>query len=83
MKKLVLWFVKKYALEAVKDAVSAKSEQVSLWATKVAVWLGRARLVVAFLERLNARLIDGQLSDDEAVTTIDESKLLADQVLAK
>ncbi len=83
MKTLILWGVKKYALEAVKDAVSAKSKKVTYWSVKVADWLSRARLVCAFLERLVARLRDGQLTDDEASETIAESKLLAEQAFGK
>ena len=63
MKKLVTYLAKRYALAAIKDAVAAHGPDVSVWAARVAGWLARARLVVAFLERLADRLRDGALSD--------------------
>ena len=82
MKSIVIWFAKKYALDAVKDAVSAKSDDVSKWSKKVGVWLGKIRLMTAFLERLAERLSDGALSDAEAERTIEESQILAKEVMA-
>ena len=82
MKSIVKWFAKKYALDAVKDAVSAQADDVSYWSKKVGQWLGKIRLVTAFLERLAERLSDGALSDEEADRTIEESQILAKEVMA-
>ena len=46
------------------------------------VWLGKIRLVTAFLERLAERLADGALSDEEADRTVEESQILAKEVMA-
>ena len=80
MKKIVTYLAKRYALAAIKDAVAAHGPDVSVWAARVAGWLARARLVVAFLERLADRLRDGALTDEEADKTISESVLLAQEV---
>ena len=81
MKSIVIWFAKKYALDAVKDAVAVRSGDVSYWSKRVGMWLGKARLVVAFLERLAERLNDGALTDDEATRTVEEAQLLAKEVM--
>jgi hypothetical protein len=80
MKKLVTYLAKRYALAAVKDAVAAHGPEVSAWAARVGGWLARARLVVAFLERLADRLGDGALTDAEAGAIVNESVLLAQEV---
>ena len=81
MKRIVKWLVKKYALDAIKDAVAAKSDTVAAWSARVAGWLAKARLAVAYLERLAGRLQDGALTDDEADASIEEAEVLVGQVL--
>ena len=81
MKALVIWAAKKYALGAVKDAILAKRDDVAAWAKRVGTWLGKLRLVTAYLERLAERLADGVLSDDEADRCIEEAETLASEVL--
>lgn len=81
IKSLVLKLVKKYAVSAIKDAVRSKGEEVKKCAEKVGLWMAKARLVVAFLERLTARLADGELTDAEIGITTVEVKILADEVM--
>ena len=84
MKKLllkpVIWCVKVVAISYVRKAIRAKRDRIVEWSGRISSWLSRIRLVVAFLERLNDRLKDGELSDDEATRTIKEAKLLAKEV---
>lgn len=84
MKKLllkpVIWSGKVVAISYVRKAIRAKRDRIVEWSGRISSWLSRIRLVVAFLERLNDRLKDGELSDDEATRTIKEAKLLATEV---
>ena len=82
MKSLVIWAAKKYALGAIQDAVTAKKENVAAWSKKIGVWLGKIRIVTAYLERLAERLSDGALTDEEADKCIAEAEVLAGEVLS-
>lgn len=80
IKKLAVKLVKGYAVGALRDAIHARGEAVAKWAARIARWLAKARLVVAFLERLADRLKDGELDADEAARTEQELGILADEV---
>lgn len=78
LKSLAIYLVKKYAVAAVKDAVSAKKPEVASVAAKVAVYAQKAVSIVTFLNVLAQRLADGELTDQEAADTIAEAKDLAE-----
>lgn len=80
IKSIVLKLVRRYAVGELRDAIHARGEAVAKWAERIALWLAKARLVVAFLERLAARLKDGELDADEAARTEQELGILAVEV---
>lgn len=80
IKGLVVKLVKRYAVGEVRDAIRAKGDTVREWTPRVAKWLAKARLVVAFLERLAARLMDGELTAEEAERTEMELGILAEEL---
>lgn len=80
IKSLAISLAKRYAVKAIQEAISAKRDDVGKWSTRVGVWVARLRLVVAFLERLCARLADGELTDDEVKRTTDDLCILSDEV---
>lgn len=82
MKSLVIWLVKKYALSAIKDAVSANKDKVAKYATATQVWLNRLNWITGFLNSLVDRLKDGELTDEEAEAVIIEANAILDSIKA-
>lgn len=80
IKSLVIKLVKRYAIGELRDAIHARGEAVAKWAERIALWLAKARLVVAFLERLADRLKDGELDADELGRTETELGILAGEM---
>lgn len=80
LKSIIINLAKRYAVNAVQEAIACRKSDVAKWSSTVGVWVARVRLVVAFLERLSARLSDGELSNDEVETTTKELGDLADEV---
>lgn len=82
MKSLVIWLVKKYALSAIKDTVSANKDNVAKYATAAQVWLNRLNWITGFLNSLVDRLKDGELTDEEAEAVIIETTAILDSIKA-
>lgn len=82
MKSLVIWLVKKYALSAIKDAVSANKEKVAKYATASQIWLIRLERTTGLLKSLVVRLKDGELTDEEAEEIIAETNDILDSIKA-
>ena len=80
MKTLVVYLAKKYALSAVKDAVTANKDNVAKYATIVRTWTNRVRMVLTFLQVLADRLADGVLTDAEIEQTVTDAEALAEEV---
>ena len=72
MKKLIICLAKKYAVSAIKDAVAANKDTVARYAVGVGKWLGFARTVVTFLEKLAEKLYDGALTQAEADAVVSD-----------
>jgi hypothetical protein len=82
MKSLVIWLVKKYALSAIKDAVSANKDKVAKYATATQIWLIRLDNITGLLNSLVMRLKDGELTDEEAEEVINEANAILDSIKA-
>jgi hypothetical protein len=82
MKSLVIWLVKKYALSAIKDAVSANKDKVAKYATATQTWLDWLDRITGLLNSLVARLKDGELTDEEAEAVIIETTAILDSIKA-
>jgi hypothetical protein len=82
MKSLVIWLVKKYALSAIKDAVSANKDKVAKYATATKTWLIRLDRITGLLSSLALRLVDGELTDEEAEEIITETNTILDSIKA-
>lgn len=80
IKRLVTNLVKRYAIEYLRGAIRARGDAVRTWAARLKIILAKARLVVAFLERLVQRLEDGELSQAEVERTELELGILAGEV---
>ena len=73
MKWLINWGVKKYAVNIVNDALNRYNVNVDRARAIVATYAGKLRLLLDFLDRLDKKLADGKLDEDEADALITEA----------
>ena len=74
MKWLINWGVKKYAVNIVNDALAKYNVNVDRARAIVATYAGKLRLLLDFLDRLDKKLADGKLTEDEADALITDAK---------
>ena len=73
MKWLINWGVKKYAVNIVNDALAKYNVNVDRARAIVATYANKLRLLLDFLDRLDKKLADGKLDEDEADALITEA----------
>lgn len=73
MKWLINWGVKKYAVNIVNDVLDRYNVNVDRARVIVAQYAGKLRLLLDFLDRLDKRLADGKLTEEEADALITEA----------
>ena len=74
MKWLINWGVKKYAVNIVNDALAKYNVNVDRARAIVATYANKLRLLLDFLDRLDKKLADGKLDEDEADALITDAK---------
>ena len=74
MKWLINWGVKKYAVNIVNDALAKYNVNVDRARAIVATYANKLRLLLDFLDRLDKKLADGMLTEDEADALIADAK---------
>ena len=74
MKWLINWGVKKYAVNIVNDALAKYNVNVDRARAIVATYANKLRLLLDFLDRLDKKLADGKLTEDEADALITDAK---------
>ena len=74
MKWLINWGVKKYAVNIVNDALAKYNVNVDRARAIVAQYANKLRLLLDFLDRLDKKLADGKLTEDEADALITDAK---------
>lgn len=74
MKWLINWGVKKYAVNIVNDALAKYNVNVDRARAIVAQYANKLRLLLDFLDRLDKKLADGKLTEDEADALIADAK---------
>lgn len=82
MKWLINWGVKKYAVNIVNDALAKYNVNVDRARAIVATYANKLRLLLDFLDRLDAKLADGKLTEAEADEITDEAVKLAKELTA-
>ena len=82
MKWLINWGVKKYAVNIVNDALAKYNVNVDRARAIVATYANKLRLLLDFLDRLDAKLADGKLTEAEADEIIAEATKLAGELTA-
>lgn len=65
MKKLILYFAKKYIVNAVNDLLSGNKGKVLTVTNTIGIWVDRLERIIATLKSLNAKFSDGEFTDDE------------------
>ena len=73
MKWLINWGVKKYVLEIVNKALDRYNVNVDRARAIVAQYAGKLRLLLDFLDRLDKKIADGKLDNNEADALITEA----------
>ncbi len=74
MKWLINWGVKKYAVNIVNDALAKYNVNVDRARAIVAQYANKLRLLLDFLDRLDKKLADGKLTEEEADALIRDAK---------
>lgn len=82
MKWLINWGVKKYAVNIVNDALAKYNVNVDRARAIVATYANKLRLLLDFLDRLDKKLADGKLTEEEADAITDEAVKLAKELTA-
>ena len=82
MKWLINWGVKKYAVNIVNDALAKYNVNVDRARAIVATYANKLRLLLVFLDRLDEKLADGKLDEDEADALITDAKAIGKALTA-
>ena len=82
MKWLINWGVKKYAVNIVNDALAKYNVNVDRARAIVATYANKLRLLLDFLDRLDKKLADGKLDEDEADALIADAKAIGTALTA-
>ena len=82
MKWLINWGVKKYAVNIVNDALAKYNVNVDRARAIVAQYANKLRLLLDFLDRLDKKLADGKLDEDEADALIADAKEIGSALTA-
>ena len=82
MNWLVKWGVKKYAINIVNSALDRYNVNVDRARAIVATYAGKLRLLLDFLDRLDKKLADGKLDEDEADALITDAKAIGKALTA-
>ena len=79
MKKLILYFAKKYIVGAVNDLLSGNKGKVLTVTNTIGIWVDRLERIIAALKSLNAKFSDGEFTDDELKESTDEFAKLVNE----
>ena len=82
MKWLINWGVKKYAVNIVNAALAKYNVNVDHARAIVATYANKLRLLLDFFDRLDKKLADGKLTEDEADALITDAKAIGTALTA-
>ena len=82
MKWLINWGVKKYAVNIVNDVLAKYNVNVDRARAIVAQYANKLRLLLDFLDKLDKKLADGKLMEDEADALITDAKAIGTALTA-
>ena len=76
MKTFVLWLAKKYVVSAVNDTLVKYKENVLKITSKITLWIERLEKIILQLKKINARVADGKITNEEIEESISELDVL-------
>ena len=82
MNWLIKWGVKKYALSIVNTALADYNTSVTKARATVAKYVAKVEALLAFLKSLDAKLIDGKLTNEEADEICEDAAKLGNELVA-
>ena len=81
MNWLIKWGVKRYALSIVNTALEQYNESVTTARAVVQKYIAKAEALLDFLKSLDAKLIDGKLTNEEADEICEEAIRLGENLV--
>lgn len=82
MNIIVKWAVKKYVLNIVNGAIDKYNRNISVARAYVTAYIGKIEALLAFLKGLDAKLADGQITEQEADALVEEATNLGKSLVA-
>ena len=76
MKTFVLWLAKKYIVSAVNDTIVKYKDNVLKITSKITLWIERLEKIIIQLKKINARVADGQITNEEIAESMSELEVL-------
>ena len=82
MNWLIKWGVKRYALSIVNTALADYNQSVTKARETVGKYVKKVEALLAFLKSLDAKLLDGKLTNEEADQICEEAQKLGNELAA-
>ena len=79
MKTFVLWLAKKYIVSAVNDTLVKYKDNVLRITSKITLWTERLEKIILQLKKINARVADGQITNEEIAESMSELEVLVQE----
>lgn len=76
MKTFVLWLAKKYVVSAVNDTIVKYKDNVLKITNKITLWTERLEKIILQLKKINARVADGKITNEEIEESMSELEVL-------
>ena len=76
MKTIILFFAKRYIVSALNDLMQKYKGNVTKASEVIGVWIVRLQAIVGQLKRINERISDGKVEDQEIDDSISEIEAL-------
>ena len=76
MNAIIIRIAKRYAIRAVNDLLAGNQGNVTKITGTIGIWMERLSKVLDCLKRINARVADGRLEDEEVEESLKEVETL-------
>lgn len=76
MKTIILFFAKRYIVSALNDLMQKYNGNVTKTSEVIGIWIERLQAIVGQLKRINERISDGKVEDQEIDDSISEIEAL-------
>lgn len=76
MKTIVLYLAKKYIINSINYVLEKNKDSVSNITSTLDVWIARLETILTAMKKLNNRVADGRLDDEEIKDSVAEIETL-------